>query len=172
VIGVLRISVGLALLALGRKLFWLFVGGMGFVAALGLATRLLGDMPEWMLILLAVVVGVIGTLLAVFLQKAAIGVAGFLGGGLLLIGALELFGLDLQGLWWLLALVCGGVAGTIVVAAAFEWALILLSSLAGASLIIDAAALPRPTEALIYLAALVFGVLVQAALYRRERGSG
>ena len=39
---VVGILVSVALLVLGRKLFWLFVGAVGFVAGALLATRLLG----------------------------------------------------------------------------------------------------------------------------------
>jgi hypothetical protein len=71
-ITVLQIVAGIGLLVLGRKLFWLFVSGIGFVAALALASRFLGGMPEWLQILLAVGVGLVGALVAIFLQKAAI----------------------------------------------------------------------------------------------------
>src|SRR3989304_1341215 len=37
--------VGLALATLGRKLFWLFVAGVGFLAALSLASPRLGGSP-------------------------------------------------------------------------------------------------------------------------------
>jgi hypothetical protein len=166
---VLSALVGLALLVLGRKLYWLFVGGIGFVAALGLATRFVGAMPEWLQILVAVVVGLVGALLAILAQKVAIGLAGFVGGGLILALGLEMFGLDLTGLWWLAAFVVGGLIGAFVVSAAFDWALILLSSLAGASLIVEALPLGRLLEIVVYGTAVVAGIVAQAALRRAEK---
>ncbi len=166
---VLSALVGLALLGLGRKLYWLFVGGIGFVAALGLATRFAGSMPEGVQILVAVAAGLVGALLAVLVQKVAIGLAGFIGGGLILVLGLEMFGLDLTGLWWLAAFAVGGLIGAWVVSATFDWALILLSSLAGASLIIEAAPLGKGLEVIVYVGAVLVGVVVQAAIRRSEK---
>jgi hypothetical protein len=168
-IAVLRFVAGIGLLVLGRKLFWLFVGGIGFVAALALAARFFGSMPEWLQILLALGVGLVGALVAVFLQKAAIGVAGFLGGGLILGGLLGLLGVDLAGAAWFVVFVIGGVLGVILVAAAFEWALILLSSLAGASILVEALSLSRPVELMLFLGALAAGIVIQVAIKRGEK---
>lgn len=168
-IAVLRFVAGIGLLVLGRKLFWLFVGGIGFVAALALAARFFDSMPEWLQILLALGVGLVGALVAVFLQKAAIGVAGFLGGGLILGGLLGLLGVDLAGAAWFVVFVIGGVLGVILVAAAFEWALILLSSLAGASILVEALSLSRPVELMLFLGALAAGIVIQAAIQRGEK---
>jgi len=166
---VLGALVGLALLVLGRKLYWLFVGGIGFVAALGLATRLMGTMPEWLQILVAVAAGLVGALLAVLVQKVAIGLAGFVGGGLILALGLEMFGVDLTGLWWLAAFIVGGLIGSYVVSAAFDWALILISTLAGAFLIVDALTLNSGLEIAIFVVAAVIGIAVQATLKRKDK---
>src|SRR5512147_1159889 len=77
-----RIVAGALLRLLGRRLFWLFVGLMGFAAGLMLANQLLPEMPEWVRLLVAIGIGLLGALLAVFLQRLAIGVAGFLAGAL------------------------------------------------------------------------------------------
>ena len=61
VIGVLA---GIALLVLGRKLFWLFVGVVGFVAGAALATQLFEIQPDWLVIVFALGAGLLGALLA------------------------------------------------------------------------------------------------------------
>jgi hypothetical protein len=76
---VARSIVGAALLVFGRKLFWLFVAGIGFIAGLNVATSYLKGSPQWLILLLALVAGLIGALLAVFAQSIAIGIAGFPG---------------------------------------------------------------------------------------------
>ena len=73
--------VGVAMLFLGRKLFWLLVGVIGFLIGLMVATDLFQAQPEWIILLVALVGGVIGALLALFVQNIAVAAAGFLLGG-------------------------------------------------------------------------------------------
>src|SRR3970040_1727818 len=86
-----RVVVGLLLLAVGKRLFWLFVAAVGFVATLAGAARFFQPQSELTLFVIAVVAGFVGALLAVFAQKLAVGVAGFLAGGYLAIRLLRLF---------------------------------------------------------------------------------
>src|SRR3954463_6112389 len=67
---------GAALLVAGRKLFWLFVGAVGFFACARLAQGFLGnEHQDWQLIA-CLVAGVFGAIFAVFVQKVAVGLAG------------------------------------------------------------------------------------------------
>ena len=163
-----QILVGLALATLGRKLFWLFVAGVGFLSAMTLASRWLAGSPEWLVIGLGILAGLAGALLAVFVQKVAVAVAGFLAGGFLSLGLLNLVGFNPGGISWLIFLV-GGILGAVLMAVAFNWALIVLSSLAGASLISDAFAGGRPAYSILYIVVLIVGIVIQWALLRQER---
>jgi uncharacterized membrane protein YsdA (DUF1294 family) len=167
---VVRILVGVALFTLGRRLYWLFVAGVGFVVAMALATRLLQNQPEWVILILALVAGVIGALLAVFLQRVAVGIAGFLAGGYLVLSLIEIFGLRPGELSWIPFLI-GGILGAILAAALFDWALILLSSLTGASLLAQSIPVEPSIRILLFLGALVLGILVQAGMMRGEKPS-
>jgi predicted membrane metal-binding protein len=64
---------------------------------------------------------------------------------------------------WLLVLL-GGVIGVVLVAAVFDWALIGLSSMTGAALIIQALDLQVSASPLAFLILLATGVLVQGRL--------
>lgn len=163
-----RLLVGVALSTLGRKLFWLFVAGVGFLSAMALASQWLEGSPGWLIIGLGIVAGLVGALLAIFVQKVAVVLAGFLAGGFLLLGIVNLFGLELAGFSWL-AFIVGGILGAILMTATFDWALIILSSLAGASLISDAVAGGRAVYPVVYIAVLVLGVIIQAAIMRQEK---
>ena len=77
---ILNIIVGAALLFFGRKVFWLFVAGVGFVAGMSLAASTFNG-PDWLNITIGLVVGFVAALLAVFVQGFAISLAGFLAGG-------------------------------------------------------------------------------------------
>ncbi|MBU0995150.1 MAG: hypothetical protein KJ737_21860 [Proteobacteria bacterium] len=72
--------IGIMLLALGRKLFWLFIGCVGFVAGLQMAQQYFGLQPAWMNWLVAAVFGLTGAFVAVFFQTIAIGFGGFAAG--------------------------------------------------------------------------------------------
>ena len=82
--------VGAAMLFIGRKLFWLLVGVIGSLVGLVVATELLQAQPDWIIYLAAFVGGIIGALLALFVQKIAVAVAGFLMGGYGLVWLFEL----------------------------------------------------------------------------------
>jgi hypothetical protein len=160
---VLRLLVGAALLVLGRKLFWLFVAAVGFAAGWAVAGDLLHVQPEWLALVIALAIGVLGALVAQLVQRMAIGLAGFLVGAFLGLGVVRI--LDLQAGWWgWLGLVVGGIVGVILLGAAFEWALIGLSALAGAMLMVGALELSSTMHLLVLLALFVAGVVVQTAL--------
>ena len=164
---ILNIIVGAALLFFGRKVFWLFVAGAGFVAGMSLAANTFNG-PEWLNITVGLAVGFVAALLAVFVQHFAIGLAGFLAGGYIALQILPM--LNLEGGWipWL-AFIIGGIIGVILVGAFLDWALIILSSLAGSSLIIDAIDLPQVLSVIAFIALVVVGFSVQAKELKREK---
>jgi hypothetical protein len=165
VIGVLA---GVALLLLGRKLFWLFVGIIGFVAGVALATQLFEIQPDWLVIVFALGAGLLGALLAVFLKRMAIGLAGFIAGGYILIFLLEALGTDISSVVWLPFLV-GGIVGLILVVLLIDWALIALSALVGASLIVQSVHLGPQIGVLLFLVLLTVGIAIQASIMRRNK---
>src|SRR3954452_9789134 len=72
----IALGIGAALLVAGRKLFWLFVGAIGFFTAMRLATEVFGgEHSDWVLIG-SIVAGLLGAVLAIFVQKVAVGLAG------------------------------------------------------------------------------------------------
>ena len=166
-LGVISLILGAALLMAGRKLFWLFVGAAGFVAGLQLATQFWQG-PELLAIVIGLVVGVVFALLAIFLQGVAIGVAGFLAGGYIFTVLAGMLGLDQGAFSWIVYLI-GGIIGVLLVIFLFDWALITLSSLAGASLISQALPLSSGMGGVIFLALVIIGVVIQGSLLQRER---
>lgn len=163
-----RIIEGIALLTLGRKLFWLFVALIGFEVGVYVATRVLTHQPDWVVLAIAVGVGILGALLAVFVQNLVVAGVGFIAGGYLTVALLEMFNLNLGGLA-LLAFIIGGMIGVALVAMLFDWALIGLSSLAGAMSLTNVF-LPRSALALLVMVVLfVIGVAIQAGWWQSER---
>jgi uncharacterized protein DUF4203 len=154
-----NILVGAALLFFGRRLFWLFVVVVGFVVGTMLATEWFGGKADSVTLLVVLLVGVIGALLSIVLQRLVVGIAGFLAGGYVL-HALAV-SLNYQSIAWI-AFLLGGVIGAILVAAIFDWALIVLSALTGATVIAQNVPLDKPISAFLYIVVLVLGIVVQA----------
>ena len=165
-LSIISMILGGALLVAGRKLFWLFVGAAGFVAGLQLATQFWQG-PELLAIVVGLVVGVIFALLAIFLQGAAIGVAGFLAGGYILTVLADMVGLNQGAFSWIVYAV-GGIIGLLLVIFLFDWALITLSSLAGASLVTQALLIPSGIASVVFLALVIVGIVIQGSMLQRE----
>lgn len=165
----LRFLVGAALLFLGRQLYWLFVAGIGFVVAMDVAPQLVPIDPEAtvLILIIALVAGLIGALLAVFLQKLGIAVGGSLAAGYAAWALLQQAGLEMALLTWILVLVAG-VIGAILTLVLFDWALIGLSSLSGAWIITQELGLAdQVIMGLVFLVLLVIGIATQASLMGR-----
>jgi hypothetical protein len=165
---VVSLLVGGALLLLGRRLYWLFVAGVGFAVALNLVPRVVQTESVVPVLAIALAAGLVGAALAVLLQRAAIGMAGFLAGGYVVLALLEVLGAQASFVSWVLAF-AGGAAGVFLTQMLFGWALILLSSLAGPAMIAQTLNVGRPVAVVVFLILLVAGAAVQgSAMLRRE----
>ena len=165
---IISVLVGLALLFFGRRLFWLFVAALGFAIGLQLAPYLSQHPPLWLSLLLSLGLGLLGALLALLLQKVAIGIAGFLVGGRVAIAIAAAF-LANSAHYSAITFVIGGIVGAILLLALFDWALIIFSSIEGARLIADAVHLPNTGTSILLVVLAIFGILVQAMMFRRGR---
>jgi glucose-6-phosphate-specific signal transduction histidine kinase len=164
----LNIILGTALLFFGRRAFWLFVAGAGFVAGLSLANNVL-EVPESIGLIIGIGIGLLAGLLAVFVQRFAINLAGFLVGGYIALQFLPI--LNLEGGWWttVLTFIVGGIIGVVLVGLFLEWALISLSSLVGASLVTEALNLSNGISLVVFIILIIIGVVFQARELRQDR---
>jgi hypothetical protein len=158
-IALFNILVGAALLFLGRRLFWLYVACVGFVVGTMLGTEWFGGKPDGLTLVIALAVGVIGSLVSIFLQRLVVAIAGFLAGGYLL--HTLAFGLEYQSVGWF-AFLLGGIIGAVLVLTLFDWALIFLSASTGATVIVQNVSVDGSTSALLFLVLLILGMVVQA----------
>lgn len=165
-IAVIQAIVGLVLLTMGKRLFWFFVGAIGFVVALWLATRLFEPQSELVLFAIAVGAGFLGALLAQFAQRLAVGVAGFVAGGYLAVTLLTAFGVELGPMPWPVFLF-GGLLGALLSYPLFDTALIVLSALTGAVVLIQALELASGLALALTLVLALLGVAIQAGWFRR-----
>ena len=166
-IPILSVVIGAVVLLFGRKLFWLCVAAIGFAAGVTLASHLVSEPTPLLQLTFAILLGFIGALLALFLQKLAIGLAGFLAGGRLAVGLVATFLVQYASHYWL-TFIIGGLIGALLLLMLFDWALIFVSSLIGAHLITSAISLPPTGEVLLFTALVLLGFLIQAASMRRK----
>jgi hypothetical protein len=162
--------IGAVILLFGRRLFWLCVAAVGFAAGVEIAPHLVHEPSVLLQLLIALVLGLIGALLALFLQKIAIAVLGFLAGGKLA-GAIAAAFFVQYGQYSTVIFVIGGILGAVLLLVLFDWALIIVSSLIGAHLIQSAVVLPASGSTIVFIGLAVIGVLVQVASLRRSRGT-
>jgi hypothetical protein len=165
IVGVL---IGIAILFFGRKLFWLCVAAVGFAVGVEIAPLLVNE-ASLLALVIALVFGVLGALLAIFLQKVAIAVLGFLAGGKLATTIAAAFFVH-YAQYSTIIFVIGGIIGAILLLAVFAWALIVVSSFIGAYLIVfqDAIVLPPTGSTLVFIGLAIVGIFVQAASFRRS----
>jgi hypothetical protein len=168
---------GALLLVAGRRLFWLFVGIVGFVAGYSFALQYLHLRPGGAQLVVALLAGLVGVLLAIFAQKVAIAVAGFLVGAYL---AEELLGMavapsaghalaamaHLSSGQVLIVLVVGLLAALLAVSL-FDVALVILSALAGAGLVTDALAVGGSLRMVLFVVLAAIGIAIQTGWSRR-----
>ena len=164
-IPIFSVLIGVVVLFFGRKLFWLCVAAIGFAAGVELAPRLVQEPSVLLSLTIALLLGVIGALLALFLQKIAIAVLGFLAGGKLAGAIAAAFFVHYAQHSTIIFLI-GGIIGAILLLVLFDWALIVVSALIGAHLIQSVITLPQSGLTIVFIGLAVIGILVQAASLR------
>jgi hypothetical protein len=165
--GISHIILGLVLLVFGRRLFWLFVAIAGFLVAMEFAGVILGDQPQWVLVVVAGAAGLLGALLAVFAERIAFSLAGFFAGSYLaMIVAQSLSGNGNSIVWFSV----GGVIGAMFAALVMDWAIIILSCLVGAGAILQSVDLGQTMSFIVFVVLVGGGVVVQSKMMSRSRG--
>jgi hypothetical protein len=164
-----NILIGALLLLFGRRLFWLFVGGVGFLVGFDFASQAFQGQPEWVILLAALGVGLIAAILSIFLERLVVAIAGFFAGGYFLSDlAVAVLHNNQPAVFWI-AFAAGGVVGALLTLALLNPALILLSSLAGATAIAQNVPLQPTGRGVLFIVLLILGIIVQGAQYSRTR---
>jgi len=161
-----QIISGLMLLTLGRKLFWLFISLMGFLVGMELAGIVLFKQPFWVILLVAIITGLIGAITAVFAQRVAFAVAGFFAGGYLVIVAAHAFGVySAPELFFIF----GGMSGALLTTLFMDWAIIMLSSFAGAGMIVNVLAFGKIPGLIAFFVLVSAGIFIQGRWMKEDR---
>jgi hypothetical protein len=159
--GPAAIILGALLLLTGRRLFWLFIATAGFFVGVSFGGMFFAGHQQWVILLVAVATGLIGALLAVFAQRVAFALAGFYAGAYIMYFLTHMYGLYEISVFLSLA---GGVTGAVLASIFIDWAVIALSSLVGAGIIIDALNPGQATGLIIFMLLVSAGVFIQSRL--------
>jgi hypothetical protein len=151
---------------MGGRLFWLFLGGVGFVFAFDFAARTIHSQPHSVLLIIALFAGALGAMVAIFLQKFAVLAGGFFSGGYLLIELLKAFGVGIGDYHWIL-FIAGGLAGAVLMSVVFRWSLIIISSLMGSILILRAFHFGHQLSEMVFICLGILGIIIQSRLMRQ-----
>jgi hypothetical protein len=163
----INILIGLVLLFAGRRLFWLFVACVGFASGYHYAQQIWTVHSPALLLILSIAIGGLGAILSIFFQKAAIVIAGFAAGGYIVLTLFDQVArLPAQMAW--LPYIIGGIIGAITLFFVFDWALIFLSTLTGATLIVQMAAFKPWVEIALFLVLIIAGMAFQAKTMTSE----
>jgi hypothetical protein len=164
-----NILLGLILLVFGRKLFWLFVTIAGFLAGMALTALVLGHQPQWVVLVVALGAGLLGALLAVFVERVAFALAGFYAGSYLALIAAQSFATDGNSV---LLFLVGGVIGVVLATWIMDWAIIALSCLVGAAAVVQGLDLGQAVGTTVFALLVIAGVFLQARVMTRSGPDG
>ena len=164
---IVGVIIGVVILFFGRKLFWLCVAAAGFAVGVEIAPLLVSEPSSLLALVVAILFGVLGALLALFLQKVAVTILGFVAGGKLATAIAAAFFVQYVQ-YSTIVFVAGGIVGAILLLAMFNWALIVVSSFIGAYLIQSAIVLPPTGSTLVFIGLAIVGMFVQATSLRRS----
>jgi len=164
----LLLVIGLILVLLGRRVYLISIGILGFLGGLYLFTSFIGSARDWRSLLFALLFGTVGSLLAFKLHKAAWLFGGFCGGGVLALYFNDATGMIRDGSPVTLFLV-GGAAGAFLFLLLLDWSLILVTTLTGAALISWQSRLSGGALQALFFGLTALGLLVQARAMRGDR---
>lgn len=166
------IGLGVVLLLLGRRLYWMALAGLGFLLGLWLAGHVLDLRSGWLELGLGLGAGLVCALLARVAQKIAIGIGGFVlggAGGFWLASWFEPAAGAELGPWIWLAPLVGALLGVALARPLFEASLVAFSALAGALLITSRSHLGTTHETWVFLVLVLVGVIAQSRTDSRRR---
>ena len=159
----LYLVAGILLLFFGKKAFWLFVAIIGFLLGLEFAPQVLDGQTESVYLTISIIVGLLGALLAVLLQKFAVGLAGLAAGGYITYTLLQTAVINVGQYQWMVIL-AGALLGAVLAGTMFDWAMILITSASGAVLIYQGLNFGSSYAFLIMAVLVLLGIIVQGRM--------
>ena len=157
--------VGGALLLFGGRYYWLVAAGVGFLFGANIGSAPDGGVVTGSAIAMGLLFGFIALVASVLVTKFALAATGFIVGGVFFVQFLTAIEWSLCSNF--AAFLVGGIFGMIFVLLAQDWALIFLSVITGAGIIVNALDLDPESANFVYVVLVIVGFVVQLFLKRR-----
>ena len=167
VILILSIIVGVAVLIMGRQIFWVFIAGLGFVLGLLFSSQYYDAQFGWQTLFISAGIAIVGAVLAYTVQRLAAGIAGLATGWYFSLVVLSYLNLDLGQIESVIPYIIGIISG-ILLFLYFDWGVIIASSLAGAAIITSATSLSKNVEVAVLGMLAVIGIVIQSIWFMQE----
>jgi len=158
--------IGGVLLFFGGRYYWLVAGGVGFLFGTSIGSAPDGGVVTGSAVAMGILFGVIAAVAAVFVTKFALGMTGFIVGGIFMVRLMEAIGWNLGSTF--VAFLVGGMLGLFLVLISQDWALIFLSVITGAGIIVNQLELDPSTAGFVYIVLFIVGFVFQLFLKRRN----
>jgi hypothetical protein len=165
---IIMILGGAAMLFLGQELFWVFLAAAGFGLGAQLAWLMSSGSAQAMIWLFAIAGGILGVVLAIFFQFAAIALLGLSCGAYFAYSIPNIFGYEPLAAYWVVVWI-GGLIGAILSVVFFGWALAIFTALSGASLIVQAIPATFFVRTVIFVVLVSVGIAYQSASLRKKK---
>jgi hypothetical protein len=159
------LAIGFIILITGRQVYWLFSGGITLVNIYILTPVFLGMPQTEELLVIAALGAILIGLFTVLFGRPMVIAAAFLTGGYLAIMLPLQFGLGITSISWVSYLL-GGLVALVLVLVWFDTIIIVLSALAGSSLIVQTLLLGDFDRLLSLIGIAIFGIAIQSILMR------
>ena len=162
------IVMGFVILVTGYQLPWLFVACIGFITGHWLGQQPLIGLSGIPLITFSSGFAIIGGLLVTYIKKIMLVLAGFLAGVYICQYLPPALGWNSEWISWFV-LAIGGLGAAAII---FIWqslALIFVSSLVGATLVIQYIQIVRFPQVLLFVILFLFGITAQWLLWQYNR---
>ena len=155
--------VGFLTLILGRQYYAVYVGAITFMLARIYIPQFFPKQSISNVSVTSIVAGILVGGLSFSLKRILAIIASFFVGGSLVFGVADIVGLDPAFQTWT-AFVIAGVIGAVLTLLAFDFAVIFLSAVYGASLILQSLHLPGFSQLFWLILLAAFGIIVQWVL--------
>jgi hypothetical protein len=156
---ILNILVGTGLVILGRKYLWIFTAGIFYFFTIEIIDHSQYNLPDTIILFVAMVLAASGALLAGVLKPIAIVVPVFLASSYLFSLPAEAYQW-FPGQTWLTYLIGGGL-GLVLIAGATNWTFIVLSSLIGGLLVTRGIPINPAWSLVAFLGVALAGIIIQ-----------
>ena len=160
----LFVVIGFILLVAGHQSSWLFVGGISFVLGSQIAEQLNFVHNEIERIIVAFTSAILGSLLVVYMKKLLIILATFVSGGYVCMFLPRTLGWDTTWINWIYVL-AAAIASAVITLIWGSMPVILISSLVGATLVVEHLQFGSISPTGLFIVLFIFGLVTQWILW-------